>query len=76
MDSFNWLIAEMLIKERQREATMLARTAPERHASRGGVKHALATSFVRLGLRLDPAAGEGQAGDGALTLARPEGRRS
>jgi len=36
MDSFNWLIAEMLIKERQREATMLARTAPERHASRGG----------------------------------------
>jgi hypothetical protein len=73
MDSFSWLIAEMLIKERDREATMLARTAPERHASRGGVKHALATTFVRLGLRLDPAAGEGLGAFGAPLVRQERG---
>jgi hypothetical protein len=59
MEGLNLLIAEMLIQERQHETTMRSHVAPVRPRSRGGVKHALATTFVRLGLRLDPAAGEG-----------------
>ncbi len=69
MDSLNWLIAEMLIQERQREAAQLSHVAPEPRARNGGVKHALAATFVRLGLRLDPAAGEGL---GTLSLANQE----
>jgi hypothetical protein len=71
MESLNLLIAEMLIQERQHEAIMLSRVAPVRPESRGGIRHALATTFVRLGLRLDPAAGEG-AGAFSGTLAGQE----
>ena len=71
MDSLNLLIAEMLIKERRHDAMMFAHTAPVRPSSRSGVKHALATTFVRFGLRLDPAAGEGLNAFGP-TLVRQE----
>ena len=71
MDSFNLLITEMLIEERQRELALAAHAAPERHSSRGGMKRALAATFVRVGLRLDPAAGEGLHAFG-VTLAGQE----
>jgi hypothetical protein len=71
MDSLNVLIAEMQIKARQLEATKLSDQAPVRPELRGGIKRALATTFVRLGLRLDPAAGE-RLGALSVTLAGQE----
>jgi len=71
MDSFSLLIAEMLIQERQREFALPPHAAPELRNARGGIKRALATTFVRLGLRLDPAAGE-RLGALSVTLAGQE----
>ena len=60
MDSLNLLIAQTLIEERQRELAAIT-NAPTPAASHAGrrMRHTLAATFVRVGLRLDPAAGEG-----------------
>jgi len=57
MDSLSVLIAELEMKQRQieREASVHVEQRPRAPA---GLRHSLATTFVRLGLRLDPAAGE------------------
>lgn len=79
MGPFNWSTPEFVAAERMRrrayeyDATRSVPSAPR--APAGGVRRAFAAAFVRLGLRLDPAAGERLAA-GALTLARPEGRHS
>ena len=76
MDNYNWLILELLAEQATRER--LSRPPPPApippRERRGGVKRALASILVRLGLRLDPAAGEGL-GAFDLSLARPEARR-
>jgi hypothetical protein len=76
----DWTTPEFVAAERMRRRAYeydLVRSVPSApRAPAGGVRRAFAATFVRLGLRLDPAAGECLAGDGALTLARPEGRRS
>ena len=78
MDSFNWPLLELLYMQTARDRQLaLQPLPPTRNGSRrqrGGVKRALASTFVRLGLRLDPAAGEGL-GVLDLSLAQPEGRR-
>jgi len=77
MDNFNWLIAELLVEQRMRERLAecgrLPPTPPGPRAERAGVKRALASTFVRLGLRLDPAAGEGL-GSPPLPMAQSAGR--
>lgn len=77
MDNFNWLMQELLWEQRERLfAAQTPRHYPdEAHQDRGGLRRALASGFVRLGLRLDPAAGEGL-GPFELSLARHEARRS
>lgn len=79
MGPYNWTTPEFVAAERMRRRAYeydLVRSAPSApHAPAGGVRRAFAAALVRLGLRLDPAAGEGLAG-GALTLAQPEGRHS
>jgi len=74
MDLVNWLLLDLLVAERMRVQSGPP-GRPTRPASSGGVKRALASAFMRLGLRLDPAASERLAGR-ALTVARTEGRRS
>ena len=73
---YNTYVLELLAEERARERLRsLERPAPAGDSSRvpqGGIKRALAASFVRLGLRLDPAAGEGL---GAIDLAAREARQ-
>ena len=73
MDSFNWMINEMLAREAVRGRLnghyLEMPEAPKRLSL---VKRALASSLVRLGLRLDPAAGEGL-GALDLSLAQSEG---
>jgi len=72
MNNYNWLIAELLVEQRARElAAPRTRVEPE-PAGGGGVRRALASAFVRLGLRLDPAAGERLSG---LALS-PQGRQA
>jgi hypothetical protein len=75
MENFNWLMAELLVEQRERllaaQSAHVLDPPPQEH---GGVKHALATKLVRLGLRLDPAAGEGL-GPRELALAGRDGRR-
>ena len=76
MDSFNWFVNEMLTKEAVRERLHGFQTeqpeAPTRR-KQNPITRTLASSLVRLGLRLDPAAGEGL-GALDLSLAQPEGR--
>ncbi len=79
MDSFNWFVNEMLTKEAVRERLsgqhLELRELPEAQKRRkqNPITRALASSLVRLGLRLDPAAGEGL-GALDLSLAPSEGR--
>ena len=74
MDYFNYMVLDMLtqeaIRERLNEPRMVAPEGPKRQ---NPVKRVLASSLVRLGLRLDPAAGEGLASLD-LTLAQAEAR--
>ena len=71
MDNYNWLIAEILLQQRERQLASARPHASPEPPAHGGLRRTLAAAMVRLGLRLDPAAGEGL---GAFALA-PEGRR-
>ncbi len=75
MNNFNWLICELLAEQKLREDERKALRPPEWHAPREGrsVKRAFASTLVRLGLRLDPAAGEGL-GARNLSFAQREAR--
>ncbi len=74
MDFFNYTVYELLARtaaqERLNGYHLELPTAPRRPSL---VKRALASSLVRLGLRLDPAAGEGLSGLD-LALAQTEAR--
>ncbi len=72
MEHFNWLLQQVLAEQALRRSNERPVLVPERHR---GVKRALATSLVRLGLRLDPAAGEGP-GSPPLPMAQRAGRSS
>jgi hypothetical protein len=71
MDQYNWFIAEILVQQRARELAAQPRTLPER-PGRASLRRTLAMAILRLGLRLDPAAGERLATAFAFA---PEGRR-
>lgn len=76
MQSMSYLVLEMVSAERERELSsvrhrMLMR-AQDELADAPGVRRSLAAGLVRLGLRLDPAAGEGL-GVRALSLAATNG---
>ena len=71
MDNFNWLIAEILVQQRAQQIAQEPRMLPET-TGHNGLRRTLATAIVRLGLRLDPKAGEPLAR--AFAYAR-EGRR-
>ena len=71
MDQCNWLIAEILVQQRAQQLAQEPHLPPEPPAH-NGLRRSLATAIVRLGLRLDPRAGEPLAR--ALAYAR-EGRR-
>ena len=62
MDPLNWTIVTILTDERLRgqraEFQRLHPKAGEPDEPRSGIRSALASTFVRWGLRLDPAAGE------------------
>ncbi len=74
MDSFNWFVYEMLTRETMREHLEgFRREQPKAPTRQNPITRTLASSLVRLGLRLDPAAGEGL-GALDLSLAQPEGR--
>jgi hypothetical protein len=77
MDNYDWLLNEIVYEEALRRRLLPQRNQPlsptQRHETLSRVKRALASTLVRLGLRLDPAAGEGLAALD-LTLARPEAR--
>ena len=74
MDFFNFTIYEMLARTAAQERfDNRFRQAPEPPKRQNPVKRVLASSLVRLGLRLDPAAGEGLANLG-LSLAKTEAR--
>ena len=76
MDSFNWLMAELLNEQRERLfATQRPPLPPIEAPERAGMRRTLATIFVRLGLRLDPAAGEGL-GTVTAPLMPPKMRRA
>lgn len=74
MDSFNWYVLEILhrqeMSERQLALQVLQEEARKRQPERG-VKRALASFLVRVGLRLDPEAGEGLRVP-TLSITRPE----
>ena len=74
MDYFNYMVYEMLartaVHERLAGMRMEEPAAPKRLSL---VTSVLASSLVRLGLRLDPAAGAGLGGRG-FSLARTEAR--
>ena len=76
MDTFNWMVLEMITREQVRERLNQPRfelpEAPKRK-QHNAVTRTLASSLVRLGLRLDPAAGEGL-GRLDLSLAHTKGR--
>jgi len=73
MDNFTWLMADLLREQRERMlATQRPPILPEGPES-AGLRHALGSRLVRLGLRLDPAAGEGL-GTYELTIAHPQAR--
>ena len=69
MDSFNWMVMEIVTREAVRERLDGHRKEePEAPKRQHPITRTLASSLVRLGLRLDPAAGEGL---GALDLSLP-----
>ena len=70
MEHFNWLLQQVMAEQALRRSTECPLLVPERHS---GVKRSLATTLVRLGLRLDPAAGEGL-GSPPLPMAQSAGR--
>jgi hypothetical protein len=66
MDSFNWMVCELLTMEAARARLNGQQKAePEAPTRPSLLRRTLASSLVRLGLRLDPAVGEGL---GALEL--------
>ena len=73
MDYFNWMVLDMITRDAVRERLnghyLETPEAPKRLSL---VTRVLASSLVRLGLRLDPAAGEGLGGLD-LSLAQSEG---
>ena len=74
MDSFNWFVFDILYSREVRERELALQVLQEEARKQqrgGGVKRALASCLVRVGLRLDPAAGEGLRAP-KLPLARPE----
>lgn len=73
MHDFNWLIAELELERTLHPQQ--TRVLPVRRNGHRGVKRSLASTLVRLGLRLDPAAGEGL-GALDLSLANSAGGRS
>jgi len=73
MNDFNWLVAEMMVEQALHPAE--PRALPVQRNGQRGVKRSLAATLVRLGLRLDPAAGEGRGAPG-LSPASNGGRRS
>ncbi len=76
MDSFNWFVNEMLAREAVREhLDGFQQEEPEapKRQKQNPITRTLASWLVRLGLRLDPAAGEGL-GRLDLSLARTEGK--
>ena len=70
MDNFNWLVAEYMVRERAERAASAPHAQPEPPAH-PSLRRTLATTIIRLGLRLDPHAGERLAAAFALA---PEGR--
>ena len=58
MDQFNWLVAEYLVQQRAQQLASQAPHMPPEQPRRNGLRRTLATAFVRVGLRLDPKAGE------------------
>jgi hypothetical protein len=56
MNDFGRLIAEVQMQQALHPAE--SRALPVRRAGRWGMKRSLGATLVRLGLRLDPAAGE------------------
>ena len=75
MENFNLLVAELMVKDAVRLHSTPQRNQPlppdRPGAHVGAIKRALASTLVRLGLRLDPAVGEGL-GAFDFTLARPQ----
>lgn len=75
MDNFNWLVMEVLTQQRMRERLNPTPAQPIHQITpTSPVRRTLASSLVRLGLRLDPAAGEGLGGL-PMSLAGTEARR-
>ncbi len=73
MDYFNYMVNEMLAREAVRgRVNGHYLETPEAPKRLSPVKRALASSLVRLGLRLDPEVGEGLGGLD-LSLAQSEG---
>jgi len=68
MNDINWIVAELMVEQALHPAE--PRELPVRRNSHRGVKRSLGATLVRLGLRLDPAAGEGLA---ALELSTAHG---
>ena len=76
MNNMSWLVMELMAQQALREHELRSQhVAAGWHEPRDGrgVRHALASTLVRLGLRLDPAAGEGL-GAYELSLAHPQPR--
>ena len=73
MDTFNWMVLEMITREHVRELMDTRHLdLPEPPKRTNAVMRTLGSSLVRLGLRLDPAAGEGL-GSLGLSLAHTKG---
>ncbi len=75
MDTFNWMVLEMITREQVRERLNrhhLEMPEARKRQKQNPITRRLALSLVRLGLRLDPAAGEGL-GALDLSLAQSEG---
>ncbi len=74
MDTFNWMVLEMITREQVRERLNQPHyELPEAPKRTNTVMRMFASFLVRLGLRLDPAAGEGL-GRLDLSLAHTKGR--
>ncbi len=74
MDSFNWYVLDNLYSQEVSERDLawpVLQEEARKHEQGGGVKRALASCLVRVGLRLDPAAGEGLRAP-ALSMTRPK----
>ena len=74
MDSFNWFVLDNLYSQEVRERDLAWQALQEeaRKQQQGrSVKRALASLLVRVGLRLDPAAGEGLRAP-TLSITQPE----